>query len=68
MPAGRMARPDASIQKAHPCDPWVLMVVHLLGTVRHRWGGGQFWLGTDQHEKEKSRDADRTSSEGLCVP
>lgn len=35
-----MARPDASIQKAHPCDPWVLMVVHLLGTVKHAGEGG----------------------------
>lgn len=64
-----MARPDASIQKAHPCDPWVLMVVHLLGTVKHAGGwGGQFWRRADQHEKKQSRNVDRTSSEGLCIP
>lgn len=50
-----MARPDASIQKAHPCDPWVLMVVHLLGTVKHAGGGGGDNSGAGQTSTRRNR-------------
>lgn len=45
---------------------WWLCTCWALWSMQGR--GGQFWRRADQHEKKQSRNVDRTSSEGLCIP